>query len=224
MVSRSRIPPPSWIGSLPPTASVIALIAGSFLGRPAAAPLRSTMCSRRAPSFSHCAAIAAGSSENTVALCMAPCLRRTHLPSLRSMAGMISMGLRGTLLERPRRGRLPCQKIGVQPQARLAAALRVELHSKQVAARRCAGKRQPVHAFARRQLACAGLRVVAVHEIEARALRDTVPQGVPRRLAHLVPAHVRNLELCPLRVHHPRRGEPPHPPRQHSQPRSIALL
>src|SRR5437870_4003905 len=53
-------------------------IASSFLGFPANAPLRSTMCRRCAPSSSQCCAIAAGSSENTVADCISPCLRRTQ--------------------------------------------------------------------------------------------------------------------------------------------------
>ena len=35
----------------------------------------------------NCAACAAGSSLNTVALSMSPCFRRTHWPFLRSMAG-----------------------------------------------------------------------------------------------------------------------------------------
>ena len=49
-----------------------------ILGFPANAPLRSTMCRRCAPSSSQCCAIAAGSSENTVADCISPCFRRTQ--------------------------------------------------------------------------------------------------------------------------------------------------
>ncbi len=118
MVSRSRMPPPSWIGILSLTAAAIALIACSFLGRPAAAPLRSMTCSRRAPSLSQRSAVAPGSSENTVALSITPCLRRTHLPSLRSMAGMISMSAAlcgGESGSRPRRAApdgLPCDEVG----------------------------------------------------------------------------------------------------------------
>ena len=50
----------------------------SFFGLPAKAPLRSTRCSRRAPCAIQCCAMAAGSSEKTVASSMAPCLRRTQ--------------------------------------------------------------------------------------------------------------------------------------------------
>src|SRR6185436_9310708 len=75
-------------------AAAIALIAPSFLGRPAAAPFRSIRCRRRAPCASQCLAVAVGSSENTVASFIAPCFRRTHFPSFKSMAGMISMAER----------------------------------------------------------------------------------------------------------------------------------
>src|SRR5688572_4557237 len=55
--------------------------------------------------------MAVGSSEKTVASSIAPCFRRTHLPSFRSMAGMISMMARaGSLLFLQRRRTL---KVGV---------------------------------------------------------------------------------------------------------------
>ena len=41
----------------------------------------------------------------------------------------------------------------------------------------------------------AGLDVVAVHEVEARLVGNLVPQRVLHRLAHLVPAHVRHLQV-----------------------------
>src|SRR5208283_476515 len=67
----------------------------SFFGLPANAPFKSTRCKRCAPSSSQCCAIAAGSSENTVADCISPCLRRTQWPSLMSIAGMICMAAEG---------------------------------------------------------------------------------------------------------------------------------
>jgi hypothetical protein len=85
------MPPPSCTGISSPTTAVISRIASSFFGTPATAPLRSTRCSRLAPCSSQCWAIAAGSSENTVAVCISPCFRRTQLPSLMSIAGMICM-------------------------------------------------------------------------------------------------------------------------------------
>ncbi len=66
---------------------------GAFTGRPVKAPLRSTMCSRRAPASTQRSATAKGSSEKTVSSSLRPWRRRTHLPSLRSMAGMTSMAL-----------------------------------------------------------------------------------------------------------------------------------
>src|SRR5512134_604945 len=153
------MPPPNWIGSLPPTAAAIALIDGSFLGRPAAAPLRSTTCSRRAPSFNHRSAVAAGSSENTVDLSIAPCFRRTHLPSFRSMAGMSSIRSgggrrRGAPRGALRRG-LPLHEVREQPQAGLGALLGVELHGENIGARGRAGERHAVDALARGELASA---------------------------------------------------------------------
>src|SRR5262245_42627804 len=132
----------------------MALMAGSFFGRPAAAPFRSTTCSRRAPSLSHCSAMAAGSSEKTVTLSIAPCLKRTHLPSLRSIAGMINMDSRR---------RFPFQEVRKQLQSRGLAFLGVELHGKHVVARHRAGERQAVGAFTRRQSAYAGFGKITVH-------------------------------------------------------------
>ena len=60
MVSRSRMPPPSWTGMSESTAAMIALTAASFRGLPATAPFRSTTCRRRAPCSAHCAAAFAG--------------------------------------------------------------------------------------------------------------------------------------------------------------------
>jgi len=56
-------------------------------GRPAKAPSRSTRCRYSNPSASKPSACAAASRLNTVARAMSPCSRRTHTPSLRSIAG-----------------------------------------------------------------------------------------------------------------------------------------
>src|SRR2546426_143563 len=85
------MPPPSCTGRESPSVCRIARMTFSFLGLPAAAPLRSTTCNRRAPCAFQCLAIATGSSENTVASLIFPCLRRTQCPSLMSSAGMISI-------------------------------------------------------------------------------------------------------------------------------------
>src|SRR5690606_5509950 len=61
------------------------------MGLPSNAPLRSTKCKRRHPCSTHCAAIATGSSENTVESSITPWRKRTHWPSFRSMAGIINM-------------------------------------------------------------------------------------------------------------------------------------
>src|SRR5258706_4053437 len=61
-----------------------------------------------------------------------------------------------------------------------------------------------------------GLAVVAVHEIEAAAVGDALPERVRGALPHLVPSHVRDLHAGPRR-------EPAHLPRQQPQPRGVAL-
>ncbi len=57
-------------------------MAESFLGLPAVAPLRSTTCRRRAPCATQCAAMAPGSSENTVAVSIAALLEAHALAVL----------------------------------------------------------------------------------------------------------------------------------------------
>jgi len=91
MVSKSLIPPPSWIGMSPPTALTIDRIAPSFTGLPANAPFKSTKCKRLPPWSTQWRAMAPGSSENTVDSSIKPCLSLTQWPSLRSIAGIINI-------------------------------------------------------------------------------------------------------------------------------------
>src|SRR4029079_4710989 len=188
MVSRSRMPPPSWIGVFSPIALIISRMTFSFFGRPATAPFRSTMCSRRAPWADQCRAIATGSSENTVAESMRPCCKRTQWPSLRSIAGMISTGCCEPESAAVRKGRLrpPLDKVGQQPQAEGLALFRMELHGKDVIPRHRAGKGDAVGAGAGGDGAVRGFGVIAVHEIEAAAIRDSFPQRMRARLRHFV--------------------------------------
>ena len=86
---------PAAPGASSPTAFTMARMTPSFFGLPAAAPFRSTRCSRRAPCGQPVPGHAAGSSENTVASFMSPCFRRTQWPSLISIAGMISIAVGG---------------------------------------------------------------------------------------------------------------------------------
>src|SRR5204863_108698 len=73
-----------------PPAAIISRITFSFFGLPATAPFKSTICRRRAPREAQCFAICTGLSENTVAVSILPCCRRTQRPSFRSIAGMMS--------------------------------------------------------------------------------------------------------------------------------------
>ncbi len=69
------------------TASRIASTARALTERPSTAPFRSTTCSQEKPARANLMAWSAGELLKTVALSMSPWSRRTHWPSLRSMAG-----------------------------------------------------------------------------------------------------------------------------------------
>ncbi len=90
MMSRLRIPPPICTG-ISPSSRATAVTRAPLRGSPANAPSRSTRCSRRQPCSAQCAAMANGSSENTVASSIRPRRSRTHWPSFMSMAGMRSI-------------------------------------------------------------------------------------------------------------------------------------
>ena len=64
IVSRLRMPPPSWVGTRATLA--MARMASRLRGSPAAAPSRSTIWSRGAPADCHFRATSNGSSENLV--------------------------------------------------------------------------------------------------------------------------------------------------------------
>src|SRR6185436_3631030 len=191
MVSRSRMPPPSWICSCWPTAATISRITFSFFGRPATAPFRSTTCRRFAPSAAQCLAIATGSSEKTVAVLMSPCFRRTQRPSFRSIAGMMSTKCSEDALSK--RSGVPAQEVGEKSQAGGLAFFRVELDGENIILSHCAGKGRSVDAGRGGQRPVAGRGIVAVHEVEAAAIGDALPERVRLVLDHLVPPHVGDL-------------------------------
>src|SRR5512146_3451778 len=196
------MPPPNCTGISSPITLTTSRIASSFRGRPATAPFRSTRCRRSAPSSSQWRAIAAGSSENTVADCMSPCLRRTQCPSLISIAGMICMAAGIALAARrgKRRGRLalrgtvPGDEIREQAQSRALALFRVELDGEDISPRYGASKRRRVRGGACRQRRVFGHRIVAMREVEALAVGDARPQRMFARARDGTPSHVRNLE------------------------------
>src|SRR3989344_102066 len=201
---------------------MIALMAASLTGLPANAPLRSTRCRRRAPASSQRRAMAAGSSPKVVESFMSPCLRRTHLPSFRSIAGISSMaGMRvGQSSKMPdwaRRegfraapdalaGTRPCsgppeQEIAIQGQAVFGALFRVELRGENVIPRHETGKADTVLGFAGAVLGIVHMRMVAVNEVEPALVGDarparmgfTAPGAGVTSLADTVPAHLGHL-------------------------------
>src|SRR4051812_22848362 len=168
----------------------------SFLGRPAIAPFKSTMCRRFAPCAPQCFAIATGSSENTVAVLMSPCLRRTQRPSFKSIAGMMSTGPGAAAREdrSKRDSGTPPHEIGEKLQAGGLAFFGVELDGKNIIPGHRAGKGPPIHGGGGGKGRIARRGIIAVHEVEPARVRDAGPQRMRPRLRHLVPAHVRNLE------------------------------
>src|SRR5258706_15063047 len=197
------MPPPSWICSSRPTAAIMSRITFSFFGRPAIAPLRSTMCRRFAPCAAQCFAIATGSSENTVAEFISPCFRRTQRPSFKSIAGMMSTGVLASL---GKASGTPVHEVGEKLQAGGGAFFGVELDGKNVIPRHRAGKGGTVHPSPADQRRVARLQVVAVHEIEARAVGDALPHRMGPRLDDLVPPHMGDFAAG--------RDEPRHVPRE----------
>src|SRR5688572_14764089 len=188
------MPPPSWIGTVSPIAATMSRITFSFFGRPAIAPFRSTMCRRFAPSAAQCFAIATGSSEKTVAVLMSPCFRRTQRPSFRSIAGMMSTRVLDS------KSGTPAHEVGEELQAGGLAFLGVELDGKNIIPCNRAGKGRAVHRSCGGQRRIARRGIVAVHEIEAAAVRNAGPKGMDARLRHLVPADVRDFEAPHLPI------------------------
>src|SRR6267142_2625860 len=186
------MPPPTWIGTCAPTAAIISRITFSFFGRPATAPFRSTMCRRRAPCPAQCFAIATGSSENTTAVLMSPCFRRTQRPSFRSIAGMMSTAVLVCRYE-TRKSRTPAHEVGQELQAGGLAFLGVELDGKNIIPGHGAGKGHTIHASRRGERALCRRRIVAVHEVEAALVADSRPYRVRHLLQHLIPSHGRDL-------------------------------
>src|SRR5205823_14445171 len=213
MASRSRMPPPSWIGTCPPTAAIMSRITFSFLGRPAMAPFRSTMWRRRAPSPAQCLAIATGSSENTVAEFMSPCFRRTQRPSFRSIAGMMSTAVLEENLGSP------VHEVGEKLQAGGVAFFRVELDRKDIIPSDCTGKGQTVAAGRRGNRCIRRQGVIAVHEVEPAIVGDALPQRVVAHLPDRIPSLLRNLQPT-----HRIAAKARHAAAQYPQTGGIALL
>src|SRR5215472_15332520 len=195
----SRMPPPSWTGSEPPSSFRIARMMPSFFGFPAAAPFRSTTWRRRAPSAFQCLAIATGSSEYTVASFIFPCFSRTQCPSLMSIAGMISIAS-GKAWSRAARDRrwtcsgIPVEEVGEEPEACCVAFFWMELYRENIILSHGAGKGDAVFGRASDQGALVGLREIAVDKIETAQVVYSGPHRVRPRLPDLVPAHVGHLE------------------------------
>ena len=97
----------------------------------------------------------------------------------------------------------------------------MELRGEDVSAGHRAGKGQSVAGRCGFQPGLGRFHVIAVHEIEAAAVGNAVPQRVRTYLHYFVPAHVRHLEAdgdsaC--------RRKAAYPPGQEGKPRGIAFL
>src|SRR5258706_683485 len=199
MVSRSLMPPPSWMGMSAPTAVMISFTTFSLRGLPAKAPLRSTTCSRRAPISSHLAAVSPALSENTVADFISPCCRRTHWPSLISIAGMINIVVWDWMVgKRVARGALvwlklwiPVKEILIKRQTGVVTFFGMELGCENIIA--CDGGRKALAIVCHR---CSNFGVsrcteVTMHEIIPFAGRNFCPYRMRRGLDHLIPCRMR---------------------------------
>src|SRR5262245_26314837 len=167
--------------------------AAAFIGRPANAPSRSTTWRYSKPCASKACAWAAASRLNTVARAGSPCSRRTHKPSLRSMAGNRITSARDFHFG----SRFPLQKVGDERQAEALALFRVELGAGKRIARHHGGDRAAIVGLGHEVGAVVGLELIRVHEIGMPALRsepEALEQRVRPHLVQRVPPHVRNLQ------------------------------
>src|ERR1035437_1532232 len=214
MVSRSRMPPPSWTSTSLPTSLRILRIAISFLGWPAKAPLRSTRCRRRAPLSTQLRATTVGSSLKVVDWSMLPCLRRTQWPSLRSIAGIKSMMLQvggGQRLRQVQPERLknvalrvPVKEVAVQRQTVVGTFFRVKLGGKNIIARNRRAKALAIVSLTHAVARIRRFGIKTVNKIEVTTVRYVAPHRVRRATVviaiDLVPSHLRHLKTAAIRL------------------------
>src|SRR5580693_7258031 len=198
MVARSRMPPPSCSGIL--TAPRIPSTAETFIGLPANAPSRSTICRYSKPCRSNACACAAGSRLNTVARAMSPCCRRTARPSLRSMAGnrITAQGLRLRGVVTAMSSRIPLQKVRDQLQPELLTLLGMELRAENIVARHDRGDGAAIRGIGHQIGALHRIELIRVHEIGVPALWaecQAVEHVVRSHYIERVPTHMRNFQI-----------------------------
>src|SRR6266853_1726075 len=197
IVALSRIPPPSCIGN--GTLSRIRSITRSLTERPANAPSRSTTCKYSNPSASKPMAWAATSRLNTVARPMSPCSRRTHTPSLRSMAGnrIKALALLHSCADAVDISRLPREEICDQGKSQLLALFRVKLRTGIVVPRDQCRHRSPIIAIRHQIGRVLDLQVVAMDEICVQASgpqRNAFKKGMRPMSFERIPTHMWDLE------------------------------
>src|SRR5882762_424532 len=197
IVARSRIPPPSCIGN--GTLSRIRSITRALTGRPANAPSRSTTCRYSNPSASNPVAWAAASRLNTVARPMSPCSRRTHTPSLRSIAGnrIKTLALRHSYGGAVDTSRLPPEEICDQGKAQLLALFRMKLCAGIIIAPDQGRDRSTVVAIRHQVGRLLDLQVVTMDEIcvqAGRPQRNALKEGMRPVGFKRIPTHMGDLE------------------------------
>src|SRR5262245_55021252 len=197
IVALSRIPPPSCTGN--GTLSRMRSIAWALTGRPANAPSRSTTCRYSNPSASKPMAWAAASRLNTVARPMSPCSRRTHTPSLRSMAGnrINVLALLHPFGDAANKSRLPPEEICDQGKSQLLALFRVKLRTGIVVPSDQSRHGSTIIAIRHQIGRLLDLQVVTMDEIRVQAggpQRNAIKEGMPLMGLERVPTHMRDLE------------------------------
>src|ERR1700730_11421451 len=100
----------------------------------------------------------------------------------------------------------------------------MELHGEEVAPAGSTCKREWVKTIAGDNIRLRRLRKIAVHEVKTARICNPVPQRVPGRLVHLVPADVRDFELVAEGIDQFVRRKPPYPSRQQPETGRVALF
>src|SRR5262249_51128161 len=157
------------------------------------------------PSASNPTAWAAASRLNTVARPMSPCSRRTHTPSLRSIAGnrIKALAFRHSYGRAVDISRLPPEEICDQGKSQLLALFRMKLRAGIIIAPDQGRNRSAVVAI-RHQVGCVlDLQVVAMDEIcmqAGRPQRNAVEERMWPAGFDRIPTHMGDLESRIIRV------------------------
>src|SRR5437773_3975248 len=119
---------------------------------------------------------------------------------------------------------VPGDEVREQLKTGAVALFRVELHGKDISAGNRASKRRRVSDGRRRHFGVIRRGVVAVREVEARAVVDASPQRMIHCAPNRTPAHVGDLEPATAAIDHRRFAKAQYVAAEHAQARSGSFL